>query len=52
MWGGGHVKGFNLEAASNLDVHICTHFTLFFKSLKHLSHIPQGLVVNTALTLN
>lgn len=32
MWGGGHVKGFDSEAPSNLDVHMCTLFTRFLKS--------------------
>lgn len=32
MWGGGHVKEFDSEAPSNLDVPACTLFSRFLKS--------------------
>lgn len=53
MWGGGHVKGFDSEAPSNLNVHACTLSTRFRKSSPEaVESYPQGCVVNTDLTSN
>ncbi len=50
------MKGFDLEAPSNLDVHAHTRAHSPLASLnpvlERLSHIPQGHVVNTVLTSN
>lgn len=42
MRGGGHVKGFDSEAPSNLDVHARTLFTRLNPVLKEVSHSPPN----------